>query len=205
LHLSGDRVAVERGGRIVIDGLTFRADAGVALVVTGPNGVGKSTLLRTIAGLVHPTAGRIVLEGGDGERSVPEQCHYFGHLDGLKTALTVTENVTFWRDFYGVGGPATDIASALAEVGLDHLARLPAGYLSAGQRRRLSLARLLVAHRPIWLLDEPTSALDTASGSRFVALVNAHLASGGIVIAATHAPLAFAAVASLSLGQKAPA
>jgi len=205
LHLAGTEVTIERSGRLVIDDLSFAAENSTALIVTGPNGAGKSTLLRAIAGLIHLTSGTIQLEGGDPERTVPEQCHYVGHLDGLKTALTVMENVTFWRDFYGAGGASASVETALAEVGLDHLGALPAAYLSAGQRRRLSFARLLVSHRPVWLLDEPTSALDAASEARFIALVNRHLAGGGLVIAATHAPLAFASTTWLGLTETLPA
>jgi heme exporter protein A len=202
--LAAERITIERGGRIVIDDLSFRAGAGAALVVTGPNGSGKSTLLRTIAGLVHLASGRLQLHGGNAEKTLAEHCHYFGHLDGLKSALTVAENATFWRDFYrpidvSTADGTLSVATALDEVGLDHLAHLPAAYLSAGQRRRLSLARLLVSRRSIWLLDEPTSALDSASEERLVACVNRHLSTGGVVIAATHAPLAFDTISELSL------
>jgi len=203
LRLTAEQLCVERGGRLVLSYLSFSVAGGAALVVTGPNGAGKSTLLRTIAGLVHPSEGRIGLDGGDAERTVPEQCHYFGHQDGLKTALSVTENLAFWRDFYGSDGAgrpiAADVTAALALVGLAHLSDLPAAYLSAGQRRRLSLARMLITWRPVWLLDEPTSALDAASESTFVALVNRHLADGGIAVAATHAPLPFARMQTLQL------
>ncbi len=205
MHLAADTLTIERGGRLVIDGLSFRVDAGAALVVTGPNGVGKSTLLRSIAGLVPLTSGAFRIDGGDCEKTLAEHCHYFGHLDALKSALTVTENVLFWRKFYGSHGAAADATDALAEVGLDHLAHLPAAYLSAGQRRRLSLARLIVSFRPIWLLDEPTSALDAASEARFVEIVNTHLLGGGIAIAATHAPLVLSRITRLHLGEGVPA
>jgi heme exporter protein A len=205
LHLVGDSLRIERGGRLVIDDLSFSASAGTALVITGPNGAGKSTLLRTLAGLVHLTSGTLHLNGGNADRTLPEQCHYFGHLDGLKTALTVIENVAFWRAFHGDGGATATVATALAEVDLDHLANLPAAYLSAGQRRRLSLTRLLVSHRPIWLLDEPTSALDVASEARVIALMNRHLAGGGLVVAATHTPLALASTTRLDLAESQPA
>jgi len=201
LQLSGDRVRIERGGRLVLDGLSFAVAAGAALVVTGPNGAGKSTLLRAIAGLIPLAAGSIRLSGGDADRPLSEHCHYFGHLDGLKSALSVAENCAFWHAFLSGGGAASTVTAALADVGLDHLASLPAAYLSAGQRRRLSFARLLVAHRPVWLLDEPTAALDGASEARLVALVNRHLTAGGLVVAATHAPLAFDAVARLDLSE----
>ncbi|MDR3470611.1 MAG: heme ABC exporter ATP-binding protein CcmA [Devosia sp.] len=196
--LTIENLSVERGGRLVLAGLSFAVEAGKALVVTGPNGAGKSTLIRTIAGLLHPSAGTIRLEGGDADLNVAEQCHYFGHQDGLKSALTVAENVAFWRDFYG--RTAFSIIAALEEVGLDRLIDLPAGYLSAGQRRRLAFARLLASQRPIWLLDEPTAALDTGSEQRLTDCVNRHLGAGGLVVAATHAPLALAAKATLALG-----
>ena len=198
MRLAIENLAVERGGRLVIAGLTVAAKAGTALVVTGPNGAGKSTLIRTIAGLLPPVAGSIRIEGGDPELSVAEQCHYFGHQDGLKPALTVMENLAFWRDFYG--RPALPLVAALQAVGLEHLIDLPAAYLSAGQRRRLSFARLLITERPIWLLDEPTSALDAGSEARLIDSVNGHLALGGLGIAATHAPLAFGARENLALG-----
>lgn len=187
ISLSVDKLAVERGGRLVFAGLSFAVSAGEALLVRGPNGVGKSSLLRTIAGLVPPTEGTIRLQDGDPDHSVAAQCHYFGHADALKSALTVAENLAFWRDFGGRA--AAKVGEALDTVGLGHLDHLPAAYLSAGQRRRLSLARLLITHRPVWLLDEPTSALDASSEERLVAIMHNHLASGGMIIAATHADL----------------
>lgn len=204
MKLTAEGLRIERGGRLVVADLSFSAEGGTALVVTGPNGVGKSTLLRTIVGLIRPVAGRLRLEGDEAEddgseRPLAEACHYLGHLDGIKTALTVRENLIFWRDFYGTRKARHDVEAALAEVDLDDLGSLSAGFLSAGQRRRLALARLLVAGRPIWLLDEPTSALDARSEARFVDLVNAHLDQGGLVVAATHVPLPFTRVASLEL------
>jgi heme exporter protein A len=143
-----------------------------------------------IAGLLAMAGGSIGLEGGETELTLPEQAHYLGHRDALKPALSVMENLSFWRDF--LGGEAFDAAESLAAVGLDHAAQLPAAYLSAGQRRRLSLARLLAARRPVWLLDEPTSALDAAGQTMFAALMGDHLSRGGLIIAATHAPLGLA-------------
>jgi heme exporter protein A len=187
MRLSGRGIRCVRGGREVFAALAFEASSGEALAITGPNGAGKTSLLRLIAGLLTVTAGSIALEGGEAELSLPEQAHYLGHRDALKTALSVSENLTFWRDF--LGGEAFDPAESLAAVGLDHAARLPAAYLSAGQRRRLSIARLLAVRRPVWLLDEPTNALDTAGQGLFAGLMQDHLARGGLIVAATHAPL----------------
>lgn len=187
MQLSGHGVACVRGGREVFAGLDFEAVAGEAVAVVGRNGSGKTSLLRLIAGLLVPAGGRIALEGGDGELTLPEQCHYLGHRDALKPALSVAENLAFWADF--LGGERLDAAESLATVGLDHATHLPAGFLSAGQRRRLSLARLLTVRRPVWLLDEPTNALDTAGQDMFGGLMRQHLAHGGLIIAATHAPL----------------
>ena len=191
MRLSGRGVRCVRGGREVFSGLDFEASSGEALAVTGPNGSGKTSLLRLIAGLLTIAEGSIGLEGGETELTLPEQAHYLGHRDALKSALSVMENLSFWRDF--LGGEAFDTRASLAAVGLDHAAHLPAAYLSAGQRRRLSIARLLVVRRPVWLLDEPANALDTAGQSMFAALMGDHLARGGLIIAATHAPLGIAA------------
>jgi heme exporter protein A len=187
MRLSGRGIRCVRGGREVFSGLDFEACSGEALAVTGPNGAGKTSLLRLIAGLLAIAGGSIGLEGGETELTLPEQAHYLGHRDALKPALTVVENLSFWRDFFG--GEAFDSAGSLAAVGLDHAAHLPAAFLSAGQRRRLSIARLLAVRRPVWLLDEPTSALDAAGQSLFAGLMGEHLARGGLIIAATHAPL----------------
>jgi heme exporter protein A len=176
-----------RGGREVFSGLDFAISAGEALAVTGSNGSGKTSLLRLIAGVLTATGGSIDLEGGEAELTLSEQAHYLGHRDALKPALSVLENLSFWRDF--LGGEPFDATGSLAAVGLDHAAHLPAAYLSAGQRRRLSVARLLAVRRPVWLLDEPTSALDAAGQSLFAALMGDHLARGGLIIAATHTPL----------------
>ena len=191
MRLSGSGVRCVRGGREVFSGLDFVASAGEALAVTGRNGSGKTSLLRLIAGLLTPTDGSIGLQGGAGELSLSEQAHFLSHRDALKPALSVVENLAFWQEF--LGGEAFDIADSLAAVGLDHAASLPAAFLSAGQRRRLSIARLLAARRPIWLLDEPTNALDTSGLAMFSNLMGAHLARGGLIIAATHAPLGIAA------------
>lgn len=187
MQLSGHAVACVRGGRQVFAGLDFAAVSGEAVAVVGRNGSGKTSLLRLIAGLLVPAAGKIALQGGDAELTLPEQCHYLGHRDALKPALSVAENLSFWADF--LGGERLDFAESLATVGLDHATHLPAGFLSAGQRRRLSLARLLTVRRPVWLLDEPTNALDVAGQDMFGGLMRQHLSRGGMIVAATHAPL----------------
>jgi heme exporter protein A len=191
MRLSGSGVRCVRGGRDVFSGLDFEASSGEALAVIGANGSGKTSLLRMIAGLLVIAGGSIGLEGGESELTLPEQAHYLGHRDALKPALSVLENLSFWRDF--LGGEASDARESLAAVGLDHAVFLPAAYLSAGQRRRLSVARLLTIRRPIWLLDEPTNALDVAGQSMFAGLMSDHLARGGLIIAATHAPLGITA------------
>jgi heme exporter protein A len=191
MRLSGRGVRCVRGGREVFSGLDFQASSGEALAVTGANGSGKTSLLRMIAGLLTIADGSIGLEDGERELTLPEQAHYLGHRDALKPALSVIENLAFWRDF--LGGEAFDSRASLAAVGLDHAIDLPAAYLSAGQRRRLSIARLLAVRRPIWLLDEAANALDAAGQNMFAALMNDHLARGGLIVAATHIPLGIAA------------
>ena len=199
MRLSGSDLACFRGGRQVFSGLSFTVGAGEALVVLGPNGVGKSSLLRLVAGLVRHSGGGLALEGGDPELSVGEQAHYLGHQDALKPALSVLENLAFWTRFLG---SREEPQPALASVGLDGIASLPAAYLSAGQRRRLSLARLIAVKRPIWLLDEPSSALDDAAQATLARLMRTHLAGGGLIVAAAHGPIGLEAAGELRMGPK---
>jgi heme exporter protein A len=187
-----------RGGRQVFAGLNFSLAGGEALVVTGRNGAGKSSLLRMIAGLIRISDGRLALSGSEDDASIGEQSHYLGHLDALKPSLSVSENLQFWGEFLGASRPA--IQPALEAVDLALLAGLPAAYLSAGQRRRLSIARLVVVQRPIWLLDEPTSALDVPSQKRLADLMRTHLAGGGMIVAAAHGPIGLERARELKLG-----
>ena len=201
MKLVSDALTSVRGGRTLFMGLSFAVDGGEALLLTGPNGAGKTTLIRTIAGLFAPAAGRVRLDGGDPERSVAEQCHYVGHLNAIKGNLSVEENAAFWNGF--LGGHADRVAAALAAFGLDALGDVPAAYLSAGQKRRLGLARILLAERPVWLLDEPTVSLDATAQDMLGRAVDNHMAAGGVVVAATHVPLPIGSARELRLGQAA--
>ncbi|QXX75184.1 Cytochrome c biogenesis ATP-binding export protein CcmA [Methylovirgula sp. HY1] len=192
MQIEGSALAVERGGRIIFTNIGFRLAAGEALLVTGPNGAGKSSLLRAIAGLLPLAEGQITV-APTSEARLPELCHYVGHADALKPSLTVYENLAFWAAFLASGaskgGSEEGIEAALAQLGLTRIADLPAAYLSAGQKRRAALARLLAVYRPLWLLDEPGTALDAASQKVLGAIMLGHLDAGGMIIAATHAPL----------------
>lgn len=199
MRLFAANLTCHRGGRDVFAGINFAVAGGELLAVTGRNGAGKSSLLRTVAGLVRLTAGELTFEGGDGELTIAEQAHYLGHQDALKPSLSVGENLRFWAGFFGQKSIA--IEGPLETVGLDALADLPAAYLSAGQRRRLSIARLLAVKRLIWLLDEPMSTLDTAAQQHLAGFMHAHLAEGGLILAATHGSLGMEATRELRLGE----
>ena len=202
MRLSANEIAIERGGRRVLSGVSFEARAGQALLVVGPNGSGKSSLLRAVAGFLPLAAGRFALEGG-AEEGIGEQAHYLGHSDALKSALTAGENLAFWADALGGDSRRAAWIAALDRLGLAHVADFPTRALSAGQKRRVALARLLIAPRPIWLLDEPTTALDAAAQGQFALVMRAHLAGGGLILAATHAPLDLDDAARLTLGEAA--
>jgi len=198
MHLEARGLRVERGGRTIFANLSFSLPAGQALLVTGANGAGKSTLLRALAGLLPIAEGEIaVAPSGDMGRAA--LCHYVGHADALKASLTIGENLAFWSAMLAPAAAspgerfAAALPAALTRFGLAHIADLPAAYLSAGQKRRAALARLLTVPRPIWLLDEPLTALDAAGQAILTALIEAHRAQGGLLVAATHAPLAIAA------------
>jgi heme exporter protein A len=197
MRLVAENLACERGGRGVFKDVSFRLESGGMLAVTGRNGAGKSSLLRLVAGLVPKAGGQLQLEGAAADRSIGEHCHYAGHADALKPSLSAGENLGFWAAFYGDRWLAP--VEALERLAISHLADLPAAYLSAGQKRRLTLARLFVSRRPLWLLDEPTSALDAATQALLVSHMREHLAAGGMILAATHAELGIAA-AVLEIG-----
>jgi heme exporter protein A len=196
MKLVADQIACSRGGRQVFAGLSFSVVESEALLVTGRNGAGKSSLLRLIAGLLRPAAGLLKLEGAPADSSIVELTHYLGHQDAAKPTLSVAENLRFWTDY--LGGTGNPVA-ALKVVGLSGLADLPAAYLSAGQKRRLSIARLISVRRPIWLLDEPMSALDITAQASLVKLMRGHLRRGGLIIAASHGPIGLARAKRLRL------
>src|SRR5579859_2609515 len=192
VRLTGDLLGCIRGERKVFSNLSFSVSAGEALSVVGPNGSGKSSLLRLIAGLVAIASGTLKLDGGDEHLTLAEQTHLLGHRDAIKPSLSVLENVAFWFDFLGGDASRASPPAALEAVGLKHLRDLPTAFLSAGQRRRLAIARLVALKRPVWLLDEPTTALDAAGQATIAALMTDHLRDGGLIVAATHQPLGIA-------------
>ena len=193
MHLTAENLAARRGDDLIFVNLSFHLAAGEALVLTGRNGSGKSTLLRVVAGLLRPEKGTVVFHG-DGSREgrhPGEVSHYLGHRNAMKNELTVAENLDFWRTFLDETETSAGLSleEAAEAVGLSGITHLPFGYLSAGQQRRFAFAKLLVAHRPVWILDEPTAALDASADRLFAGLIEAHLAKGGILLAATHQPL----------------
>jgi heme exporter protein A len=196
--LAANAISCQRGGRLLFEGLSFALEPGESLLVTGPNGAGKTSLLRLIAGLLPLQAGSI--EGAEELMPLPELCHYVGHLNGIKSALNLGENVSFWVDFFS--GDGSGMERAYQMFGLAELKELPAGLLSAGQKRKLALLRLFATPRPIWLLDEPSVSLDVASVKVLDKAIAEHLAQGGIAVVASHTPLKvkFAQELALKLG-----
>ncbi|MCH2163089.1 MAG: heme ABC exporter ATP-binding protein CcmA [Marinovum sp.] len=172
-------LSVSRGGVPVLTGVSFKLTTQTAMILRGPNGSGKTTLLRTLAGLQPASSGDVIVE--------PDTLAYAAHSDGIKATLTVTENLTFWAQTFG----HDDIGAALTAFDLLALRDRAASALSAGQKRRLGLARMVVTRRPVWLLDEPTVSLDTRAVATFAHAVRAHLARGGAVLIATHIDLGF--------------
>ncbi len=195
--LQADGLAAFRGEFLVFRDLSFTVPAGGALLLAGPNGAGKSTLLRLLAGLLPPAAGRLLWDGQDALADAATQAGrvaFLGHRDAVKPGLTVAENLRFAARLGGF-----DAEAALAAMALEALAALPARMLSAGQSRRLALARVVLSPAPLWLLDEPTLGLDTASVARLGGLLAAHRDRGGLVVAATHLPLPLPGAGELAL------
>ena len=196
MTLSGRNLTCERNERVIFAGLDFDLEVGGALLLRGPNGSGKSSLLRVAAGFLASAQGHVLWDGVPIDRETHgARIAWIGHLDAVKPALSVRENLRFWTR---LGGGA-DVEGSLRAVGLDSVGGLPAAWLSAGQRRRLNLARLAASSAPLWLLDEPTVSLDNASVAQLNELVEGHLARGGAALVATHADLPFGS-ATLSLG-----
>lgn len=196
MRLEAKNLSCERGGRMVFQNLNFEIAAGEFAELRGPNGAGKSSLLRLLAGLNVPESGSLTFVGGQDEATIAEHAHYIGHSEANKPALTVQENLKFWSEL--LGAPLNPNATSF--FNLDGLADDQALLLSAGQKRRLALTRLVLAHRPIWLLDEPSVGLDTASLILLQNQIRSHVATGGIVIAATHTDLGINATRSINLG-----
>lgn len=201
MRLIAHSLELIRNERILFSNLGFELGSGEALALVGPNGAGKSSLLRALLGFLYLNAGTVKLEGAD-EETLAEATHYIAHADGLKTALTAGENLSFWAKILALRTKKTTGSiffeplspkKALEKLRLDHIEQVPVAFLSAGQRRRVALARLLVAARPIWFLDEPTTALDAATVQIFAQICAEHLENGGLILAATHLDLGFKA------------
>jgi len=197
MRLYAENLSLERGGRRLFADLSFEVHGGEALVVQGSNGAGKSSLLRAIAGLLPLSGGCLRHEGGDAKATLGEQAHYLGHADSLRSALTARENLTFWAEM--LGGALSGIKPALARFGLPHVLDLPVRALSAGQKRRVALSLLLIAQKAIWLLDEPATALDVGSQTLLADAMRDHLSRGGLIVVATHTPLAIVATRRIQL------
>lgn len=200
IGLAAHGIDCQRGGRLLFEDLSFNLAPGEGLLVTGPNGSGKTSLLRQIVGLLPLAGGTLGVTGAREDAVLPDLCHYVGHANAAKSSLTVAENLTFWADFLGQG--RDHLPNALAAFGLRPLADFAAGLLSAGQKRKLALSRLFAAPRPIWLLDEPQVSLDAPSLKLLDGAIGAHLAQGGIAVVASHTPLKTKFAHKLTLGGK---
>ncbi len=211
MKLVGENIAVDRDARRIVEGVSFVLSAGEALVVTGENGSGKSTLLRALAGLLPLAGGSLhfdlLNDGADDPLIIREHIHYLGHHNAMKPALSVRENLAFWQGFTTGAGtkpatgpdPGMSIDEALDFVELPQVIDLPFGYLSTGMKRRVSIAKLLVNEKPVWIVDEPTAGLDARSSAMFTGLCRDHCDNGGILIAATHLPLGIENAKSLTI------
>ncbi len=201
MRLVAEGLGGERGGTELFSGISFALGRGEGLILTGPNGAGKSTLLRILAGLLRPSHGSIRLSADNGE-AAQDAMHLLTTQNAMKDALSVRENLAFWKHFLPDHESGTGVSpeEALNAVRLPHVADLPFGYLSTGQRRRAAIARLLVSWRPLWMVDEPTSGLDKASEALFADLARTHLAAGGLMVAATHLPLGLDGLQHLVIG-----
>ncbi len=204
---AGSELTCLRGDRLVFTGLDFSLAPGGALVLLGPNGSGKSSLLRVMAGLLKPIRGALRWDGADVAEEPDAhraKVQYVGHLDAVKPVLTASENLAFWAALGGAADPAGNARTALDRLGVPHIAAVPGRYLSAGQKRRLNLARLLAAPKPLWLLDEPTVALDRSAIALFEGLIAEHRAGGGMVVLSTHTDIATPGGAELHLDDFTP-
>jgi heme exporter protein A len=200
IGLAAHGIGCQRGARLLFEDLSFALSPGEGLLVTGPNGAGKTSLLRQIAGFLPLAGGTLSLTGAGDDAAIPELCHYVGHLNAVKSSLSVAGNLAFWANF--LGGERDQLSNALAAFGLRPLADFPAGLLSAGQKRKLALSRLFASPRPIWLLDEPQVSLDAPSLKLLEGAIGAHLAQGGIAVVASHTPLKTKFAHKLALGKK---
>ena len=201
MNFTGRNLTCVRGGRIVFQGLDFDVAEGTSLLLRGSNGSGKSSLLRMAAGFLAPEDGSF----GWGSNALDREAHsqhiaYVGHLDAVKSTFSVLENLQFWTRIGG--GEESTSLNALEAMGISHLAGLPAGFLSAGQRRRLNLARLAASTAPLWLLDEPTVSLDEAAIAQLMQLLRRHLSGGGLAMIATHTDLPLKPATLLMLGAR---
>ena len=201
MKLVVENLTCRRGLRTIFENLSFSLEGGKGLLLKGANGSGKTTLLRMLAGFIEAAEGEVRLEGGDDELELAEQCHYVGHHNGIKHSFTVRENLEFLGAYLNEEQAMQDYQEALDRFNLNGLEDIPAGIMSAGQKRRLGLARLVLVKRPIWFLDEPSVSLDVQSVEILAGVVTKHIANGGLAIAATHVPLGLDVKDELLMGR----